>query len=279
MPANNEVLLMQAFVEENCLRGTCCSHPDGAKVIVHLQFPAKHRLSWLLSQPGFSGADVASGQDAKDMTVLIQNQPSIWAWTKPKEIAPPAAPLVVINDNSNTTNNSGNVFNLTLYLQEACQNAPNLADFIKGVAASMTDIDYVNDRATWDYAEKLAHMSYADGVSKLLTDKLSELPQVDRPIQCTDGKRGSFQIKHMGEWQSGHMDDAVGTPFRDALHTLGQTRVGYAIRWKQQHSGEEYGANHASIMKNLVSGVTKLQTTSARKHIVSALAKQTLIEK
>jgi hypothetical protein len=276
VPTENDVLLMQAFVEAMCVQGAHCRHPDGVRIICQVQFSTRHQMSWLLNQPGFLGAEVASGQEAKELTSLFQAQAPVWSWAKAKEQVVAAVPVrEVVPDNSVTNN----VFNLNVYLQESCQNAPNLADFVKGIAASMTDIDYENDRATWDYAEKLAHMPYADGVSKLLTDKLEELSQVDRPIQCTDGKRGAFQIKHLGEWQSGHMDDAVGTPFRDALHSLGQTRVGYAIRWKQQHLGEEYGADHASIMKNVVAGVTTQQTASARRQIVSALAKQTLIEK
>jgi hypothetical protein len=276
---------LQQFVQDHCVEGAYCQNPEQPGIISRVRLSTRHREGWLVKQKGARYAVVATGAEFHRLHDVMHAQPIEWSWSKDDDSAAPVeeeepvevAEATVVINNTNNSNNS--VFNLTLYLQDTCQNAPNLTDFVQGITASLANIDYENDRSTWDYAEKLAHMPYAEGVAKLLTDKLGEMQQIDRPIQCTDGKRGSFQIKHMGEWQSGNIDDAVGTPFRDALHTLGQTRVGYAIRWKQQHSGEEYGANHASIMKNVVAGVTKQQTTSARRRIASELAKQTVIVK
>jgi hypothetical protein len=263
-----------------------------------IQLATKRRLSWVRQHRVVRHAVLVAGEELKRLSKVMTERSMTWEWFKPKPGEESAdasdeeeeavateevvVPTTIINNNNNNTNNTtnnNNVFNLSVYLQESCQNAPNLADFIKGITESFSNIDYVNDRATWDYAEKLAQMPYAEGVSKLLSDKLSELTQVDRPIQCTDGKRGAFQIKHMGEWQSGHLDDAVGTPFRNALHGLGQTRVGFAIQWRRQHATLDFGPDHATIMKHVTPGSTQPQIATARKRIVADLSKQTAIDK
>jgi hypothetical protein len=284
----DELHQLKQFIQAHCVHGKFCANPEKVGLLCRVQFSTKRRETWLRQQAVVRHAVIATGEELKRLSDVMKAVPMAWDWLKPKPDAvldekdtsadDGASTHMVMIDNS-TNNSNTNVFNLNVYLQDACQDAPNLADFVQGITASMTDIDYVNDRATWDYAERLARMPYAEGVAKLLTDKLSELDQTERPIQCTDGKRGAFQIKHLGEWQSGHLDDAVGTPFRDALHGLGQTRVGFALQWRRHNSTLEFGDDHATIMKNVTVGASKQQSVAARKRIISELAKQTAIVK
>jgi hypothetical protein len=245
-----------------------------------------------------------AGEDAERMKMVISGQPLLWSRTHGMEepmstefplaphfaadvphstaAVPPASCAVIQGDNNTTNINMDNtkVFNLSVYLAEECRDAPNLKDFVAGVVASFKDIDYENDRQTWDYAEKLAHMPYAEGVSKLLADKLGELDQVARPIQCSDEKRHRFHVKNDEVWHAASLEDAVGTPFRDAIYQLGQIRAGYALQWKLRHgSDESLDAERTNILRNVSSGVSKKQTDASRRAIASQLAKDTTIDK
>ena len=182
-------------------------------------------------------------------------------------------------DNSTTNSTTNNNFNLSVYLNETCRNAMNLEDFLEGIIAKFANIDYVNDRETWDYAEGLGMMSYTDGVIKLLKDELAKLPPNERPIQCSDRKRETFHIKKGGEWIVGSVDKHV----KDALFDLGQTRVGYVIQWKRHNGGifddKRMDANRTRLMKNLLPGVATGSADRARNKIANAVAEQTMIAK
>ena len=179
----------------------------------------------------------------------------------------------------NTDNSTNNNFNLSFYLNETCRNAMNLEDFLEGIINKFANIDYVNDRETWDYAEGLGMMSYTEGVIKLLKDELAKLPPNERPIQCSDRKRETFHIKKGGEWVMGSVDKHI----KDALFDLGQTRVGYVIQWKRHNGGifddKKMDANRTRLMKNLLPGVLAGSADRARNKIANAVAEQTMIVK
>jgi hypothetical protein len=231
------------------------------------------------------------GEEAEQKRIAILQSQPLWKWkigmAEPLVVAPNPAPCAIVNDHSTTNNNTANLnvdntknFNLNVYLNEGCRNAPNLKEFVAGVVASFKDIDYETDRQTWDYAEMLAHMPYAEGVSRLLADKLGELDKMSRPIQCSDEKRHRFHIKDNEEWHAASIDDAVGTPFRNAIYQLGQIRAGYALQWKLKHGSDpSLDKERTHILRNVSSGITKQQTDASRQAISGKLARDTAIDK
>ena len=76
----------------------------------------------------------------------------------------------------NTNNNINNKININFYLNETCKNALNLTDFVKQIAVSLDDI------------LKTKSLGYTEGVSEILIKNLNDLPQEDRPVQCSDLK-------------------------------------------------------------------------------------------
>jgi hypothetical protein len=274
---------LHAVAQQFCTEAHCCLDLDGVHAICKMRFTSKRRESWVLKVVGADGTHIASSDESEWLANLLATQPPLWVFpVKPVvEEEPAAKESIVPIDDVVMHNNISQVFNLNVYLQDKCHGAPNLQDFVDSITASLTNIDYDNDRETWDYAEKLAHMPYADGVAKLLTDRLSELPQTDRPIQCIDEKRGRFQIKHDGMWNAASIDDSVGTPLRDAIHRLGQTRAGYALQWKRQHALDTVptDAERTHILQNVSVGATKRTSEAARRSIASAVAKHTLVLK
>jgi hypothetical protein len=274
---------IQFFIRTECENGSYCAHPERPGVVIcNVKTKTRRREGWLRGA-SIGSVEVVVGAECDRLVSLMRLQDA-WSWPQPM-LAPLPPPPSVMVDNStthNTDNSTTNnhVFNLNVYLTETCSNAVNIEDFVDRVTASMTNIDYATNRSMWDYAESLAHMPYVDGVVKLLNDRLGEMDPTERPIQCTDLKRECFQIKHLGEWVKGSSDDPVGTPLRDSMYRLGQTRVGFAIQWKAMHGNDaSKDGQRVSIMTNLVPGCAAGQTEISRRKIVGAVAKQTLIER
>ena len=188
-------------------------------------------------------------------------------------------------NNSNTANNTmsngdNSTFNLNFYLSEKCKNATDINVFMQGVTEAFTNIDYVNNRPLWNYAEGLALMPYAKGVAKLITDHLADMPQVDRPLQCTDLKREIFQVLSNGNWHICSPHDAVKTPLRDTMFAASQTRVGYAIQWKIIHGlDSSKDADRTNILKNMSPPTSTDMGLQTRKNVLAIVGKQSLVDK
>ena len=92
------------------------------------------------------------------------------------------------NNNNNTQNTQNNQFNIQVFLNEKCQNAMNLSDFIDSIEITNEDI------------ENNAQQGFVKGLYKILSDNLNNLSLFDRPIHCTDPKRETVFIKEENEW-------------------------------------------------------------------------------
>lgn len=184
-----------------------------------------------------------------------------------------------ITDNSVTNNNN---FNLHFYLNETCKDAMDIVDFSERLQAKYRNVDYVNDRVTWNYMHGLAHMSYVDGVIQMITDELRDIPQHQRPIQCTDLKRGTMQVRHRGEWKT---DTALIATF---IYEMGRTRAGYAFDWKKVNNqlyddrrDLEQTAILSNVSPNVTAGEKRTNTPGAKdsSKVLSAIAELTLVHK
>jgi hypothetical protein len=100
--------------------------------------------------------------------------------------------------NNNNCNNTTNNININLYLNEECKNALNLSDFVEKIRISLKDII------------ETKKLGYIDGISKILIKNLENLPQKDRPVQCTEIKPLEYYVKDDNKWsKNGNMDSAL----------------------------------------------------------------------
>ena len=94
----------------------------------------------------------------------------------------------VTNNTTNNTNNN-NQFNLNFFLNEQCKDALNLTDFIDTLNVKIKDLEYTSING------------YAEGISNIFINGLSDLNVHKRPIHCSDSKREVLYIKDNGIWQ------------------------------------------------------------------------------
>jgi hypothetical protein len=93
--------------------------------------------------------------------------------------------LKIIPKIGNTTNNK---FNINLYLNEHCQNAMNLKDFVNSVKLCIEDMLVAGNRGVI-YSSK-----------NIIVNNLKALEEMKRPIHCTDVKRNTMYVKDDGIW-------------------------------------------------------------------------------
>lgn len=83
---------------------------------------------------------------------------------------------------SGTTINNYNNISITVFLENYCNNAKSVQEFLKNVSFELKDI-ISNNSLVEDY------------LSKKLIKNLHDLPFTERPIHCTDNKRKNFMVK------------------------------------------------------------------------------------
>ena len=91
------------------------------------------------------------------------------------------------NTNSNNTNN--NQFNIQMFLNEHCKNAMNLTEFIESLPITATTFDSTIENGL------------TKTVTNMITNGLSKLDILERPIHCTDAARKTLYVKEANVWE------------------------------------------------------------------------------
>ena len=91
----------------------------------------------------------------------------------------------------NITNNQHNTQNISInvFLNEHCQNAMSLTDFVEKLQITFEDLKYTGQT------------NYVEGISRILIKNLNKLSKVERPIHCSDVKRKVLYIKNKEGWE------------------------------------------------------------------------------
>jgi hypothetical protein len=94
-----------------------------------------------------------------------------------------------ITNNTTNTNSHNKAFNLNFFLNETCKDAMNIMDFVDSIKLQLTDL------------EKIGEVGYTQGISNIITTNLKALDITQRPVHCTDKKRGIMYIKDENKWE------------------------------------------------------------------------------
>lgn len=90
------------------------------------------------------------------------------------------------NINSNNNSNNTNNISINVFLNEHCADAKSLQDFIDEIKFKLTDV--------FD-----GTLPIKNSVSNVVVKQLNGLSITERPIHCTDKKRGNFMVKDKEE--------------------------------------------------------------------------------
>lgn len=115
-------------------------------------------------------------EEMKKMNKIISNQALMLADLKENQQSPQ-----IITNNSTINNNT---FNMSVFLNEKCNNAICLNDFIKNLRYELSD-------------RKLLIESYVEGTCDIIQKNLEELPLNKRPLHYLQGEDQYQQLMHI----------------------------------------------------------------------------------
>ena len=105
---------------------------------------------------------------------------------KMMEIMPNIGNNITNSNNNNTTNNQ---FNIQMFLNDHCKNAMNLTDFIDTLPITPETYDSTIDNGL------------TKTITNMITNGLSQLDILERPIHCTDASRKTLYVKEDNIWE------------------------------------------------------------------------------
>ncbi len=166
---------------------------------------------------------------------------------------------VVIN---NTQNNK---FNINMFLNEKCNSAMNLKDFIERIEITTSDL------------ENNAELGFVNGISKILMDNLKQLTLYERPIHCTDLKREIMYIKDQDTWQK----EEDNNKLKGMVREVSRKSISTLLDWKSQNPDykdmdSDFSEKCLQIQRQSTAGN---ESSSLYPKVIHILAKENIIDK
>lgn len=172
--------------------------------------------------------------------------------------------------NSTINNNSHNkTFNLNFFLNETCKDAMNITDFVNSLALNLQDV------------EKVGELGYAEGISRMFLNGLSQLDVEKRPIHCSDLKREVLHIKDKDKWER---DTENQDKLKKAIKDLSTKNIMLLDDWQRENPGcKEYNNTKNDIyLKMMVESLGPADDVAERKDfakIIKKIARRTIINR
>ena len=170
---------------------------------------------------------------------------------------------------NNTTNNNNNQFNLNVFLNEHCKDALNLMDFVDSLNVQLKDLEYT------------ASKGYAEGISNIFINGLSNLNVHKRPIHCSDSKREILYIKENGEWLK---EDEDKSKLTKAIKIIGNKNMKQISEWQKAYPEykdptSKQNDKYMKMLCNAMSGSTNEEVEKNYDKIIRNIAKEVVIDK
>jgi hypothetical protein len=170
---------------------------------------------------------------------------------------------------TNNTTNNNNHFNLNFFLNEQCKDALNLMDFVDSLNVQLKDLEYT------------AAKGYAEGISNIFINALSDLNVHKRSIHCSDSKREILYIKDNGEW---HKEDKEKTILTKAIKIIGNKNIKQISEWQKAYPeyndpSSKQNDKYMKMLCNAMSGSTKEEADKNYEKIIKNITKEVVIDK
>lgn len=164
---------------------------------------------------------------------------------------------------NNLNTNSNNKFNLNVFLNETCKNAMNITDFVNSIQPTLEDL------------ENVGRVGYAEGISKIILNKLNKMEITERPIHCCDSKREVTYIKNDNQWNK-EMDDKP--ILLKAIKSVANKNIQNISEWQKANPGCNQADSRKNdlflrIVSNSMCGLDADETNKNFSKIISKISK------
>ena len=138
------------------------------------------------------------------------------------------------HNNNNT--NSNNQFNIQMFLNNHCKNAMNLKDFIDTLPITAETYDNTIENGL------------TKTITSMITNGLSKLDVLERPIHCTDATRKTLYVKEEDIWEK----DTELVRMLLGIKTLARKQRVMINEWKDVNKGWEKEEDIQLKLTNLI---------------------------
>jgi len=117
-----------------------------------------------------------------------------------------------------TTNHINNKLTINVFLNETCQHAMNITDFVDQLHLSLDDLKYTKDNG------------YVKGITNIFVKNLSDLPVNSRPIHCSDTNALEFYVKDQDKWGQDN-----NTKINKSIQDITHRQIQQIKEWENEH--------------------------------------------
>lgn len=128
----------------------------------------------------------------------------------------------VLKNQSQIKNQKGNTINnlsINVYLNQECNNAMNLKDFMNQVRVSLEDLLYTKNHG------------YVKGISNIFIKNLKDIEPKERPICCSDLENQQFYVKDENKWK----EDMENKKMNQSIKLLSKKQMELTKDWLRSH--------------------------------------------
>jgi hypothetical protein len=171
------------------------------------------------------------------------------------------------NSNNNSHNNlnshNNNTFNIQMFLNEHCKNAMNLTDFINSLPITNETYNHTIENGL------------TKTITNMITDGLSNMDILERPIHCTDSNRKTIYVKDDDVWEQ----DKELLKILNGIKTVALKQRTMIDKWKEANEGWKENENLQNQLTSLVFNSMTLieQDEKEMNKIVRAISKNTYL--
>ena len=171
--------------------------------------------------------------------------------------------------NSHNINSHNKTFNLNFFLNEQCNDAMNIMDFVETFQLQFDDL------------ERIGEVGYVEGISNLIIDKLNSMDIYKRPIHCSDAKREIMHIKDNGVWEK---DNENNDKLRLAIKHITKKNIDLIGAWSEKYPGVRYSDHRLNdkfneIIMEAMGGKNNKTMKEGEAKIIKKISKMVLINK
>ncbi len=168
-----------------------------------------------------------------------------------------------ITSNSHNTTTTNNQFNINMFLNTHCKNAMNLTDFIQSLPITNETYDHTIENGL------------TQTITNMITNGLSSMDILERPIHCTDPARKTMYVKDNNVWEK----DNELKHLVHGIKSLSLKQRTNLSKWQDANEGWDKDENLQTRMTKLVfNSMTSIEEDEKETNkIIRAIGKNTYL--
>ena len=166
----------------------------------------------------------------------------------------------------NITNNQNNTQNISInvFLNEHCQNAMSLTDFVEKLQVTFEDLKYTGET------------NYVEGISRILIKNLNKLSKMERPIHCSDVKRKVLYIKNEEGWEKDKEHEKINKCIKDVEFK----QIQKIPQWTKEENIDIYkdnneGIKYQKVVFNSMGGINSQKREKNKTCVIKKISETT----